>query len=337
MKAAYLKEKENIIFKNIDKPEPGPNEVLVKVKSVGLCGSDMHYYKHGKIGDYVVEDPLILGHESAGEVEKIGEKVEGLKKGDRVAIEPGVPCGKCDYCRTGKYNLCPDVIFMATPPIDGAFAEFVTSPPEYLFKLPENVSFEEGAMVEPLAVGMNAAKKANIKLGDKVLILGAGAIGLVTLQAVKAAGAADITVTDLNELRLGKAINTGASTVINVENEEIPEPETYDVVIETAGVKSTAQQALKLVKRGGRVVLVGLTPEGTFSFPVNQILDKELTVEGIFRYANLYQRAINLISSGMIDVDTLITDRFNFEDVDKAFVHADQNANKIIKLVVNFD
>lgn len=336
MKANYLMENEVLEFKEVDKPEINADQVLVKIKSVGICGSDMHYYKHGRIGDFVVEEPLILGHESAGEIQEVGSDVEGLKPGDAVAIEPGVPCRVCEYCKTGRYHLCPDVIFMATPPVDGAFVEYVSYPADFVYKLPENVSYEEGAFLEPMVVGMNAAQKAEISLGDKVIILGAGPIGLVTLQAVKAAGASDITITDINEMRLNKAAEMGATRVINVREEDIKDSGEYDVVLEAAGVVQTTRQTVELVKRGGTVVLIGMTPESSFEYPVAKILAKEVTVKGIFRYANLYKRAINLVETGQVELKSLISDRFDFEELPEAFRYADKNSEETIKVMVNF-
>ncbi|MFW6238752.1 MAG: NAD(P)-dependent alcohol dehydrogenase [Halanaerobiales bacterium] len=335
MKANYLIDTEELKFKEIEKPEINPEQVLVKIKSVGICGSDMHYYKHGRIGDFVVEEPLILGHEVAGEIQKVGNKVEGLESGDAVAIEPGVPCRVCEFCKTGRYHLCSDVIFMATPPVDGAFVEYVSYPADFVYKLPENVSYEEGAMLEPMVVGMNAAQKADISLGDKVIILGAGPIGLVTLQAIKAAGASDITITDVNDLRLKKAKELGATRTINVREEEVKDSGEYDVVLEAAGVIQTTQQTAELVKKGGRIVLVGMAPEGSFEYPVAKILAKEVTVKGIFRYANLYPRAINLVEAGQVELKSLISDRFDFEDLPAAFKFADENAEESIKVMVN--
>ncbi|MFW5980609.1 MAG: NAD(P)-dependent alcohol dehydrogenase [Halanaerobiaceae bacterium] len=337
MKAAYLKKEEELEFKEIKKPDMAEDEVLVQIKSVGICGSDMHYYKHGRIGEFVVEEPLILGHEAAGEIKKVGEKVKDLKPGDRVAVEPGVPCRVCEFCKTGKYHLCPDVVFMATPPVDGAFVEYVNYPADFVYKLPDNVSYEEGAMIEPMVVGMNAAQKADITLGDKVIILGAGPIGLVTLQAVKAAGSSDITITDINQMRLDKAEELGATRTINVQNEEIKDAGEYDVVLEAAGVINTTQQTADLVKRGGRIVLIGMTPEESFDYPVSKILSKEATVKGIFRYANLYKRAIKMIKAGQVELESMISDRFNFKQLPEAFTYADKNREETIKVMINFD
>ena len=185
---------DDIRVEEVDFPQMKPGDVLIKIKAVGICGSDVHYYKHGRIGSYVVAKPLILGHECAGEIVEVASDVKGFQPGDRVAVEPGYTCRKCVYCKTGRYNLCPDVTFMATPPIDGAFVEYVAWPADFVYRLPENLTFAHGALMEPLAVGMHAVRRSRLKPGEPIVILGAGTIGLVTILAAKAAGAGEIIV-----------------------------------------------------------------------------------------------------------------------------------------------
>ena len=196
-RAAVLTGLKTLEFREVPMPQVGADEILMRMEAVGVCGSDVHYYSHGRIGDFVVEFPFILGHECAGTIVEVGKEVKHLQVGDRVALEPGVPCGKCEMCRTGHYNLCPDVKFFATPPYDGCLMDYVSFPAEFAFKLPDNVSTVEGALVEPLAIGINAALTGGVKLGDTVLIFGAGCIGLVTLLAAKAYGASQIIVSDV--------------------------------------------------------------------------------------------------------------------------------------------
>ena len=186
MKVAVMNGIGKMGYTNRPIPAPKAGEVLVKLEYVGICGSDMHYYETGRIGDYVVEPPFVLGHEPGGVVVEVGEGVTHLKAGDRVALEPGKTCGKCKFCREGKYNLCPDVIFFATPPVDGVFQEYVAHEADLCFKLPDNVSTLEGALIEPLAVGFHAAKQGGARAGQTAVVFGAGCIGLVSMMALKA-------------------------------------------------------------------------------------------------------------------------------------------------------
>ena len=187
-------------------PQPKDDEVLVKVEYVGICGSDLHYYESGRIGDFVVKPPFVLGHEAGGTVVEVGANVKNLKVGDRVAMEPGKTCGQCEFCKSGKYNLCEDVVFFATPPVDGVFQEYVAHEAGLCFKLPDNVSTLEGALIEPLAVGMHAARQGEAKLGQTAVVTGAGCIGLVTLLSLKAMGVTKVIVVDVMETRLQNAL-----------------------------------------------------------------------------------------------------------------------------------
>ena len=204
-------------------PEVKPDEVLVKIEYVGICGSDMHYYETGAIGDYVVEPPFVLGHEPGGIVVEVGSNVTHLKVGDRVALEPGKTCGQCEFCKTGRYNLCPDVIFFATPPVDGVFQEYVAHEAALCFKLPENVSTLEGALIEPMAVGFHAANQGNAHAGQTAVVMGAGCIGLVSMMALKAEGVSKVYVVDVMQKRLDKALELGADGVINSKDEDAVE------------------------------------------------------------------------------------------------------------------
>lgn len=340
-KAAFMSGTNNMIFKEIQIPELQPHEVLVEVDVVGICGSDGHYYQHGNIGDFVVEGDFILGHESAGYVAAVGSNVTSLKIGDRVALEPGVVCGKCEQCLSGKYNLCDHVEFFATPPYHGVFANYVKHPENLCFKLPENVSNAEGALVEPLAVGLHAASQGDVKLGDTVIVFGSGCIGLVSMLAAKARGASQVIVVDIIDKRLSFAKKLGATHVINAMSEDVlarvdslTDGKGAHVVIETAGAPITVAQTASVVRKAGTVVLVGMTVKPETSYDFMKLMGKEATIKTIFRYRNLYPVAINAISSGTIDVKSIVTHEFEFENLKEAFDFVAQNPTDVVKAVV---
>lgn len=240
-------------------PVPKDDEVLVKLEYVGICGSDMHYYENGRIGNYIVKPPFVLGHEPGGTVVEVGKNVTHLKVGDRVALEPGKTCGHCEYCRSGKYNLCPDVVFFATPPVDGVFQEYVAHEADLCFKLPDNVDTMEGALIEPLAVGMHAAKQGGATLGMSAVVSGAGCIGLCTMMSLKAFGVTEVYVTDVMQKRLDKAMELGATGVINsAEKDPVEEIRRLtggrgvDLAVECSGVEVCANQAIEELIQIGR-------------------------------------------------------------------------------------
>lgn len=339
MTAMYLEEAGKIIPRKVDMPRIGKDEVLVRIKAVGICGSDVHYYTTGRIGDFVVEKPLILGHECSGEIVEVGKNVEGLQLGDRVALEPGIPCRKCQYCKSGRYNLCPNVRFMATPPVDGAFVEYVAHPADFVFKLPEKTSYEEATLFEPLAVGLYSVVRAKVSFGGEILILGAGPIGLATLQAVVNIGGGRVTVADIYDFRLKKARELGADKVINPQQSDALDKlrSSFDYVFETAGSVVTTQQTVKLAKRGRKVILVGLPAQEAIEFNTNQIITKELDVLGIFRYANMYPKAVRLAEKGQVNLKTLISKKFPFPQTEEALKYARDNKESSIKTLVIFD
>ena len=344
IKAGVMHGVDDVRIDEVDFPQMQAGEVLIKMKSVGICGSDVHYYKHGKIGSYVVEKPMILGHECAGEIVDVAKDVKGFKPGDRVAVEPGYTCRKCIYCRTGRYNLCPDVTFMATPPIDGAFVEYVAWPADFVFHLPDNMSYDEGALMEPLAVGMHAVRRSRLKSGEPVIILGAGTIGLVTLLSAKAAGAGEIIVADLEDVRLDMAKKLGATKIINASKEntvEVIKDMTngfgMEIVFETAGAVPTTQQTIQLAARGGRIVWVGLAGQDNFPMPVLQAIDKEVDIMGVFRYANVYPYAIQLVSNGRMDVSPLVTHRYSMDNVKEALAVAHERRDGAVKVMIDIE
>ncbi|KAL8615952.1 hypothetical protein ACOMHN_034628 [Nucella lapillus] len=297
------------------------------MEQVGICGSDVHYWTHGSIGDFVLKSPMVMGHEASGVVSKLGQGVTSLKVGDRVAIEPGVPCRRCNYCKAGRYNLCPDIKFCATPPHDGSLANFYVHEADFCFKLPDHVSFEEGALLEPLSVGVHACNRANVGLGNKVFICGAGPIGMVNLLVAKAKGAACIVISDLDQSRLDFARKMGADHVIQVKSKEPKDTaslveealgEAADVTIECSGAPPSIRTAIYATKSGGCVVLVGLGPD-LIELPVVNASVREVDIRGIFRYVNCYPTALAMISSGKVNVKPLVTHRFSLEQSLDAF------------------
>ncbi|MDR0949512.1 MAG: NAD(P)-dependent alcohol dehydrogenase [Lachnospiraceae bacterium] len=328
-------------IREVPVPQVASGCVLIEVEYVGICGSDLHYLEFGKIGDFVVEGDFILGHECGGRVVALGEGVTTLKVGDAVALEPGATCGKCRFCKEGKYNLCPDVQFLATPPYQGCLMKYMAHPADLCFPLPPTMSTKEGALIEPLAVGMHAAAQGGVSVGDRVVILGAGCIGLMTLLACKARGATDIVVVDVMDKRLQFAQRLGASTVINASKEDVIltvgrlfEEMGADVVLEAAGNQVTTKQTVSLVKRGGTIVLVGMTPENLIEYDIAKLLAKEATIKTVFRYRNLYPRAIAAVAKGNIDISEIATHEFPFEDTPEAFLYAIHNKNEVVKGVI---
>ncbi len=265
MNVALMHEPYDIEIVERDMPKVGPKDVLIKMMAVGVCGSDVHYYAHGRVGEFVVEKPIVLGHECAGMVAQVGDEVTDFKVGDRVAIEPGEPCRECEYCKSGQYNLCPHMEFMATPPYDGAFCEYVSHPADFLYHLPDSVTYEQATLVEPFSVGLQACKRADIKPGSTVVIMGMGPVGLMAVVAAKAYGATNIIVSDLEDNRLEAAKRLGATTAINIKNEDVVERikeltdgQGVNYAIETAGNPIALRSALNSLKDGGTLAIVGL-------------------------------------------------------------------------------
>lgn len=341
MKVAVMNGIGKMGFEERDIPSPAPNEVLVKLEYVGICGSDLHYYETGAIGNYVVEPPFVLGHEPGGTVVEVGENVKHLKVGDRVALEPGKTCGHCEFCREGKYNLCPDVVFFATPPVDGVFQEYVAHEADLCFKLPENVSTLEGALIEPLAVGFHAAIQGDAHLGQTAVVMGSGCIGLVSMMALKARGVSRVYVVDVMQKRLDKALELGADGVINGATEdvlkrveELTGGRGTDLVIETAGTEITTRQAIHMARKGSTIVLVGYSKTGEITLPMSLALDKELTFKTVFRYRHIYPMAIDAVASGKINLKGIATHIFDLDEAQKAMDYSVSNKADIVKAVI---
>ncbi len=316
-------------------PALGPRDVLVEVRSVGVCGSDIHYYEHGRIGSFIVEQPLVLGHEASGVVVGRGREARRHVTGQRVALEPGVPCGRCDQCRHGRYNLCADVRFFATPPIDGAFARYVAIHEDYAFALPDELSDDAGALIEPLSVGVWACRKGAVTVGSRVLVAGAGPVGNLAMQVARAAGATAVVVADLNAQRLSRARELGATAVIDTRERRLGDAGTdFDVVLECTGNEAVTREAILAVRPAGRVVLVGMGPKEDAALPVTAIQSREIELTGTFRYANTYPAAIALAASGRVRLGALVDARFPLEATDAA-LRANRENPALLKVVVD--
>ena len=308
----------------------GPNDVRIAVHSVGICGSDLHYYEKGAIGPFVVREPMILGHEASGTVTEIGRDVKTLKVGDRVCMEPGIPDPEGRATRLGIYNLDPAVRFWATPPYHGCLRENVVHPAAFTFKLPSNVSYAAAAMVEPLAVGMHAANKAGISPGDTAVVTGAGTIGILTALAALAGGCSRVIISDVvqEKLDIAERLGHGQIVPVNVGRQDLREVvrrETAawgaDIVFEASGSARVYPTLFDIVRPGGRIVLIGMPTEPV---PIDIVAAqaREARIETIFRYAHVYPRALALMESGKIDLAPLVTETFSFDDGVKAFDYA---------------
>jgi D-xylulose reductase len=319
--ALVLEEKGVLALRDIELPsELGPGDVRIAIRRVGVCGSDVHYYQHGSIGPFVVRAPMVLGHEASGVVIEAGSAVRTLKAGDRVCMEPGIPDPNSRASRLGIYNLDPAVRFWATPPVHGCLTPTVVHPAAYTFKLPDNVSFAEAAMVEPLAVGMHAATKAAIRPGDIAVVIGAGAIGMVTALSALAAGCSRVLITDIQAPKLAIAASLGAITPIDVSRQDVRSAVAdatdgwgADIVFEASGSPRAFEGLFDLLCPAGRAVLIGM-PGKPVALDVVAAQVKEAGIATIFRYAHVFDRALNLMSAGKIDVKPLITDTYRFSE-----------------------
>lgn len=316
MRAAVLVEPGRIEMEERPIPTPGPGDVLVRVSSVGVCGSDTHYYRHGRVGSFVVEAPLILGHEAAGTIVGVGESVDPSRVGQRVSVEPQRPDPDSEETRRGHYNLCPHMRFFATPPVDGALCDYVTIGAKFAHPVPDSMSNDAAALCEPLSVGIAAIRKAELDGTSRVLIAGAGPIGIVITQLARAYGATDIVVSDPDQTRRDRAVAFGATTVIDPTVEQTDEL-TVDAFIDASGAAAAVAAGIRAVRPAGRVVLVGSGAE-TMELPTQLIQNRELVLTGVFRYANTWPTAIALVESGRVDLDAMVTARFPLEKAAEA-------------------
>jgi L-iditol 2-dehydrogenase len=309
-RAAVMTGLEKIFIEERPEPRPGPQDAVVRIEAVGVCGSDTAYYKVGRIGDYIVNGPIILGHEVSGQVIAVGREVTNVNVGDRVAIEPGTPCRNCRECMAGRYHLCPQLIFLATPPYDGALIEKLTIDARNLYPIPDDMTYEEGALLEPLSVGIWGCKRAGLEPGDSVLVTGAGPVGLLAAATARTFGAGTVTVTDLSEFRLDLAAKMGFTT----ERGDAPTDERFDVLLECSGAPGVFGGALRRLLPAGRAAMIGMSKEEAIGLPLSQLNVNELTVMLVNRYNHTWPLAIQLVSSGRIDVKPLITHHFPLEE-----------------------
>lgn len=334
MMALVLEGARKLALRDIEIDERmGPEDVTIAVHTVGICGSDVHYYEYGGIGTNIVQSPMVLGHEASGTVIDVGEKVESLKKGDRVCMEPGVPRRNSREYRLGRYNIDPAVVFWATPPVHGCLRPTVVHPADFTYKLPDNVSYAEGALVEPFAVGMHAIDVARLSVGSVVAVIGAGTIGIVTALAAMAGGASRVVISDISEARLDLAARSCPGvTTARAATQDIREAAgaNIDVVFEASGAPGTLQQAIEIVCPGGQIVQIGC-PIKEASFFVSDAQAKEVSMRFIFRYAHVYPRVLALFGSGKVNVKPLISRQYRFQESIQAFEDVSRDQAHVLK------
>ena len=341
MKVCVLTGKQKLEWVERDIPQPAKGELQIKLEYVGICGSDLHFYQEGQLANWTLDGPLALGHEPGGVVTAIGEGVTGFEIGDKVSIEPAVPCGECEECRKGLYNLCSNIKMLAIPhERDGVNAEYCVHDASMCYKLPENVSTLEG---EPLAVGMHGTELSDARVGETAIVLGSGCIGLCTVMALKARGVSEIYVADVMDKRLEKALEVGATRVFNSRNESIEEfAKTLpgggaDQVYECAGNRITTLQTCRLIKRGGKVTLTGVSPEPVLELDIATLNAMEGTIYSVYRYRNLWPKAIAAVASGAIPVKKIVSHEFPFEEcieaIDYSLNHKDEVIKGVVKMV----
>lgn len=353
--AFVLKSVKNVKIENRPIKKLGLKDVRVHVKQTGICGSDVHYWQKGRIGKFVLQQgqDMVLGHESSGVIVELGNEVKELKIGDRVAIEPGVPCRYCDLCRDGKYNHCEGMKFAATPPDDGTLAKYYDVAYDYVYKIPDHMDLEEAAMVEPVSVAVQICKRGQIKSLDSVIVFGCGPIGLLCQAVARSYGCKSVIGVDISDGRLEFAKTFGASDVYKMPFKDNNEsPETFskrisqeikdkfnlgsgaDVVLEASGAEPCIQVGVFVTKPEARFVQAGMGKEFV-NFPVTEALVKQLNWTGSIRYSTgVYPTAVDLIASGKIDVKRLITNRFKFEECEKAFNLVKEGRTDVIKVII---
>ena len=325
MRAARLHGIRDLRIEDLPKPFPGPGEVLLKVAAAGVCGSDVHYYLDGRIGSQIVTEPLILGHEFSAWVAELGQGVTGLQIGQLVAVEPGIPCGACEQCLHGHPNLCPNVRFCSTPPVNGIYSEYAVMPAENCFPQPEGIGPVEGAMLEPLGIAIHSVDLGHLKPGDSVAVLGAGPIGLLIGAVARAAGASQVHMTEPLAYRREFALDYVADTALNPDEEDVVAEilrltggRGVDVSFEAAGGPDTPQQAAAVTRIGGKVIIAGIPTEDVMTFSPDTVRRRGLTIKMVRRAKHTCERALRLVETGQVDVKPLATHLLPLERVEEA-------------------
>lgn len=295
---------------------PGPGEALVRVEVVTICGSDVHYFEHGRIADFVVDGPLVLGHETGGVVVEVGDGVDEALVGRRAALEPGIFCGRCAACTTGHYNLCPSMRFFATPPVDGSLQQYVVLPAHLVHAVPDDMALEHAALIEPLAVAVMACRAGAVSSGDRVLVTGAGAIGVLCAQTARAFGAAEVWLSDVDPVRLKRAQQCGVQQTLLAAG--VAPPLVADVLLECSGAPQALRSGIAALRPGGMAVAVGFGPDPEVAVPLGAMQIREVTLTSTFRYANTYPAAIALAADGRVQLDGLIGLSYGLADTEKA-------------------
>lgn len=339
MDVCVLTGKQKLEWVKREIPQPGPGELQIKVEYVGVCGSDLHFYEEGRLANWELDGPLALGHEPGGVVTEVGEGVEGFKVGDKVSMEPAVPCGDCPECRKGLYNLCKNIKMLAIPhERDGVNSDYCVHKAAFCYKLPDNMDTMEGALIEPLSVGLHATELSDARVGETAVVLGSGCIGLCTIMCLKARGVKDIYVADVMPKRLEKALEVGATRVFNSREEDIVEFVRsiggVDQVYECAGNRITTLQTCKMIKRGGKVTLVGVSPEPVLELDIATLNEVEGTIYSVYRYRNTWDKAIAAVASGAIPLKKIVSHVFDFKDCIEAIEYSLNHKDEVIKSVI---
>jgi len=342
IRAAQLMGPGKVEMGEVPMPEPKDDEVLVDVKHVGICGADLEFFRDGGIGAWKLEFPAVLGHEPAGIVAGFGKDVKGFKEGDAVCIEPGKTCGSCEFCTTGHYNLCPDVQFMSIPgQAKGAFQDYVVWPSNRVFKLPEGVGTMEGALVEPLSVGFNAVKNSGAEIGDEAAIVGAGCIGLCTLLALRARGVTDVYMSDLEKVRMDKAVELGAKEVFNASKDNVTEKvmgltdgKGVNMAYECTGMPEAVNQGIALLKKGGTLTLIGLFGQADIPVDLNALIFVEGSFRSNFRYRYQYPIALKALGAGIVPLAKIVSHKFPLEKLGEALKLNTENKKEVTKVVI---
>lgn len=333
MRASVLVAPKTVEVQDIPVPVLEDDQVLVEIMAVGVCGSDTHFFLHGHIGDLVVDGPLVLGHESAGRIVAVGSEVDPARIGERVSIEPQKPCRVCVYCKEGQYNLCDNMEFYGAPPIHGAFSEYAVIQSDFAHAVPDHLSDAAAALIEPLSVAVWACQKAGVSPGDRILITGAGPIGVVTAQVARAFGALEIIVSDPVEQRRAVVARHGATQTIDPMTEDVKALAPVDIFLDASGSAPAIKSGIHAVRKGGRVVLVGMGLDN-LELPVSVIQNREIELTGIYRYANTWPLAIKLAASGAIDLDSLVTGKLGLDSVEEALLKAGSDPTALKTLVI---